>query len=87
MCGILDSTVYGVFLCTKPGIMKGEQMKSLHIRLQDEHFEIFDELIKENQAKSYQELVIKLIDYTLRKKYGIDDVGYWPNYYKKPRRK
>jgi hypothetical protein len=57
-------------------------MKQIHITLQDELFNIFEELKKENQAKTTNDLIDKLIRYSLRKKYGIIDIEEWPFYEK-----
>jgi hypothetical protein len=57
-------------------------MKKINVRFTDEHIEIFKKLINDDQARSNQELIIKLIDFTLRRKYGIDEVKSWYRYKK-----
>jgi hypothetical protein len=57
-------------------------MKSLHIRIEDEHLSFFQTLIEEKYGKNIQEVVLKLINATIRKKFGIDDIKEWPYYEK-----
>lgn len=57
-------------------------MKKMTVRFTDDHIEIFKKLIEDDQAGSFQDLIIKLIDTTLNRKYGIVDVKSWYRYKK-----
>lgn len=55
--------------------------KKATFRFHQEHLDIFKTLVKEyNQADSVQDLIIDLIDYTLKNKYGIHNVKSWPRF-------
>jgi hypothetical protein len=55
-------------------------MRIVHTRYEDEHVEIFKELVRDNQGKNVQEVIVNLINYALRKKHGIDEVKKWHLY-------
>lgn len=57
-------------------------MIDLRIRVEPEYMDFFKALVKENYGKNVQEVVIKLLDTTIRRKFGIDDLRKWPYYEK-----
>jgi hypothetical protein len=57
-------------------------MIQFRLRLKEEEFEFLKAMVADEQAPTMQDLVMKLIYYSLRKKYGVEEIDKW-KYYEK----